>query len=82
LTDKSDEPLGGGSLSLLKELKAKYGPMFKAEAPKSRHKIDQQCADLYCSHLPEKVGIKPGGVWFIKSQWCTEKRCPKEKQNE
>jgi hypothetical protein len=76
----SDEPLGQGSLSLLEELKAKYGPVFRARAPKSRHKIDQRCADLHCPHLPEKVEVRPGGVWFIKSGWCTEKNCPKEKQ--
>jgi hypothetical protein len=64
--------------TLLEELKKKYGPVFRDDAPKSRHKIDQRCADLYCSRLPEKVGIKPGGMWFIKSEWCTEKRCPKD----
>jgi hypothetical protein len=69
-------------LTLLDELKKKYGPMFKAAAPKSRHKINQECADLHCRHLPEKMEIKPGGVWFIKSGWCTERRCPRERATE
>ena len=77
----SDEALGQGTLTLLGELKDKYGPIFRAKAPKSRHKIDQGCADIHCPCLPEKVGIKPGGVWFIKGEWCTEKHCPKDKTN-
>jgi hypothetical protein len=75
----SDKPLGQGSLALLEELKAQYGPVFKAEAPKSRHKIDQRCADLLCSHLAKKTRVGPGGLWRIKSEWCTEKDCPREK---
>jgi hypothetical protein len=75
----SDKPSGKGTLILLDELKEKWGPMFKAQTPKSKHKINQECADLACPHLADRVEIRPGGVWYIKSVWCTEKDCPREK---
>lgn len=72
---------GKGSLTKLEQLKAEYGPKFKAAAPK-RRKIDQECGDLLCPYALRHVRPDRRGLLWIKNEWCAEKRCPKERGHE
>ena len=70
--------VGKGSLKRLEELKKKYGPKFKAEAPKYR-KINQRCFDLLCPYAIGQVGMDKGGTLRTKAKTCKRKRCPRDK---